>query len=193
MATALSTPFYLDVGFSKTVIGSTVKLVNFWSMIAGSFLGGLAIYKYGINKCLWIFGIVQMVSIFGFAILSETGPVLSVLASVIAFEYLGVGLGASALTAFMARATNMNFTATQFALFSSLIALPRTFANSITGYLIEGVNQKDLFLFFLMGERSGLGYTHFFILCGILALPGMILLFWVAPWKTEMVSLEKNN
>lgn len=168
MATALSTPFYLDLGFSKTVIGSTVKLVNFWSMILGSFLGGAVIFKIGINKSLWLFGLVQMASIFGFAILSEAGPVIWVLACVIAFEYLGVGLGASALTAYMARATNMNFTATQFALFSSLIALPRTFANATTGYLIEAM-----------------GYTSFFILCGALAIPGMALLPWVAPWNKD--------
>lgn len=185
MATALSTPFYLDVGFSKTVIGSTVKLVNFWSMILGSFIGGVAIYKLGINKCLWLFGLVQMLSIFGFAILNETGPVIWVLASVIAFEYLGVGLGASALTAFMARTTNMNFTATQFALFSSLIALPRTFANATTGFLIEGISIDDGRLYNIFGSIQGLGYTQFFILCGLLAIPGMILLYWVAPWNTK--------
>ncbi|MCJ8277984.1 MAG: AmpG family muropeptide MFS transporter, partial [Bdellovibrionales bacterium] len=185
MATALSTPFYLDVGFSKTVIGSTVKLVGFWSMIFGSFVGGAVIFKLGINKSLWIFGVVQMVSIFGFAILNETGPVLWVLASVIAFEYLGVGLGASALTAFMARATNMNFTATQFALFSSLIALPRTFANATTGFLIEGIGVQDGKLYQYFGSIQGLGYTNFFIVCGLSAIPGMLLLFWVAPWSKE--------
>lgn len=188
MATALSTPFYLDVGFSKTVIGSTVKLVNFWSMVFGSFIGGVAIYKYGINKCLWLFGVVQMVSIFGFAILNEAGPVLWVLASVIAFEYLGVGLGAAALTAFMARTTNMNFTATQFALFSSMIALPRTFANATTGFLIEGISATDGFLYTTFGALPGLGYTNFFLLCGALAIPGMTLLIWVAPWNAPSTS-----
>ncbi len=183
MATALSTPFYIDVGFSMTVIGSTVKLVNFWAMMVGSFIGGVAIFKYGINKCLWMFGVVQMASIFGFAFLNESGPVLWILAVVIAFEYLGVGLGASALTAFMARATNMNFTATQFALFSSLIALPRTFANATTGFLIEGVSEKDGWMYEAFGSFQGLGYTRFFIFCGIAALPGMLLLFWVAPWN----------
>jgi len=183
MATALSTPFYLDVGFSMTVIGTTVKLVNFWSMLIGSFIGGVGIYRYGINRCLWLFGFVQMASIFGFAILNEVGPVHWVLASVIAFEYLGVGLGASALTAFMARATSMNFTATQFALFSSLIALPRTFANATTGFLIEGVSNKDGVLYTILGTLPGLGYTQFFILCGFLAIPGLLLLFWVAPWS----------
>ena len=186
MATALSTPFYLDVGFSKTVIGSTIKVVNFLSMIVGSLIGGLAIYRYGINKCLWIFGLVQMTSIFGFAVLNESGPVLWILASVIAFEYLGVGLGASALLAFMARATNMNFTATQFALFSSLIALPRTFANATCGFIIEGIGPGDGFLYKTFGVIQGLGYTHFFIFCGFMALPGMFLLFWVAPWNENM-------
>lgn len=186
MATALSTPFYMDVGFSKSVIGSTVKLVNFWAMIVGSFVGGLMIYRYGINKCLWMFGVVQMVSIFGFALLNEVGPVIGVLAAVIAFEYLGVGLGASALTAFMARGTNINFTATQLALLTSFVTLPRTFANAITGYLIEGVSQTDTFLYSIFGQWNGLGYTHFFYLCGILALPGMLLLFWVAPWNAPI-------
>lgn len=182
MATALSTPFYIDVGFSTTIIGSMVKLVNFWSMIVGSFIGGIVIFKVGINKSLWLFGIVQMVSIFGFAILNETGPVLWVLGAVIAFEYLGVGLGASALIAYMSRATNKNFTATQFALFSSLIALPRTFANATTGFLIEGISSKDTWLYNILGSVPGMGYTNFFIFCGLCAIPGMLLLFWVAPW-----------
>jgi MFS transporter, PAT family, beta-lactamase induction signal transducer AmpG len=191
MATALSTPFYLDLGFSMTVIGTTVKLVNFWSMILGSFIGGIGIYKYGINKCLWIFGLVQLLSILGFAFLSQSGPILWILACVIAFEYLGVGLGASALTAFMARATNMNFTATQFALFSSLIALPRTFANSMTGFLIEGINPQDNLLYSIFGAQKGLGYTSFFFLCTLLAIPGMLLLYWVAPWNENHNDLQK--
>ncbi len=185
LATALSTPFYLDVGFSTVTIGSTVKLVSFWSMLVGSFVGGAMIFKLGINKCLWIFGVVQMASIFGFAYLNEAGPVVWVLALVIAFEYLGVGLGASALVAFMARATNKNFTATQFALFSSLIALPRTFANATTGFIIEGVSEKDGWMFETFGAIQGLGYTKFFIFCGFCAIPGMLLLFWVAPWSEK--------
>ena len=101
---------------------------------------------------------------------------------VIGFEYLGVGLGTAALVAFMARATSMSFTATQFALFSSLIALPRTFANATTGFLIEGVGPADGFYYTLLGKWDGMGYTNFFIFCTICAIPGMILLKWVAPW-----------
>lgn len=187
MATALSTPFYLDVGFSKTEIGTVVKIVNFNAMLLGSFLGGLFIFKYGINKSLWVFGVVQLLSIFGFAVLNEVGAILWVLTVVIAFEYLGVGLGASALMAFMARSTNKNFTATQLALFTSLIALPRTFANSITGFLIEGISSKDIYFYKIFGEVKGMGYTHFFLFCALCAVPGMVLLKWVAPWNGDEV------
>ena len=136
MATALSTPFYLDLGFTKTVIGSVVKVINFWSMMIGTFVGGATIYKLGINRSLWVFGFIQLLSILGFAVLAEVGDNVTVLSLVIAFEYLGVGLGTAALVAFMSRNTSKNFTATQFALFSSLIALPRTFANAVTGFLV---------------------------------------------------------
>lgn len=182
MATALSTPFYLDMGFDLVVIGSMVKLINVWAMLLGTFIGGILIFKIGINKALWLFGVVQLVSILGFAVLAAVGENVVVLACVLGFEYLGVGLGATALTAYMARATNVNFTATQFALFSSLIAIPRTFANSITGFLIEGVGIDDGVYYDLLGAWPGMGYQTFFVFCAACALPGMILLIWVAPW-----------
>jgi len=185
MATALSTPFYLDLGFSKTVIGSLVKLVNFWAMLLGSLIGGATIYKIGINRSLWLFGFVQMFSILGFAFLSEIGPNEMILAFVIGFEYLGVGLGTAALVAFMSKVTNKNFTATQFALFSSLIALPRTLANSTTGFLVEGIRPSDSIYYDLFGLWSGMGYTKFFLFCALCAVPGMFLLRWVAPWNGQ--------
>jgi PAT family beta-lactamase induction signal transducer AmpG len=77
-----------------------------------------------------------------------------------------VGLGAIALIAFMARETSKAFTATQFALFSSFLAVPRIFANASTGFIIEAV-----------------GYTQFFVICTLVAIPGMLLLFKVAPWN----------
>lgn len=192
MATALVTPFYIDVGFSMTEIGSLVKAINLGAMIFGTFVGGAIIYKIGINRSLWIFGVVQMVSILGFAVLSEVGDNLAVLAAVITFEYLGVGMGSSVLVAFMARATSLNFTATQFALFSSLIAIPRTFANAVTGILIEGIGPDDGSYYRLFGELAGLGYTNFFLLCTASAIPGMVLLFWVAPWNAEPDPLAED-
>ena len=86
--------------------------------------------KVGINRSLWLFGVVQMVSILGYAVLSEAGTLVWLLATVISFEYLGVGMGTAAFTAFIARETSKTFAATQFALFTALAALPRTFAHT---------------------------------------------------------------
>ena len=165
MATALSTPFYLDTGFSKSEIGLVAKHAALWPAIIGGILGGLIMLRLGINRSLWLFGVVQMISILGFALLASTGPELWLLATVIAFEYLGVGMGTAAFTAFIARETSRLYAATQFALFTAIAAVPRTLANASTGFLVEQV-----------------GWVYFFLLCTLLAVPGMLLLFWVAPW-----------
>ena len=181
MCTALATPFYLDMGFSKTQIGLIAKNAGLWPAVIGGLLGGLWMVKIGINKALWLFGVVQVVSIFGFAWLASVGhhaaitPVeLAQLAIVIGLEALGVGLGTAAFVAFIARATHPAYTATQFALFTSLAAMPRTFANAATGWLVETM-----------------GWAGFFLLCALLALPGMLLLFKVAPWN-EIQQNEQN-
>jgi MFS transporter, PAT family, beta-lactamase induction signal transducer AmpG len=166
MATALATPFYLDMGFTKTQIGLVAKHAALWPAIIGGLLGGVIMIRLGINRSLWLFGVVQVVSILGFALLASTGPLLWLLAVVISFEYLGVGMGTAAFTAFIARETSKVYAATQFALFTAIAALPRTFANASTGMIVELI-----------------GWTEFFILCAILAIPGMFLLIWVAPWK----------
>ena len=165
MATALATPFYLDMGFSMTQIGLVAKHAALWPAIVGGLLGGLIMVRLGINRSLWLFGVVQVVSILGFAVLASTGPLVWLLAVVIGFEYLGVGMGTAAFTAFIARETSKTYAATQFALFTALAALPRTFANASTGFIVEQV-----------------GWVYFFLLCAILAVPGMLLLFRVAPW-----------
>ena len=168
MATALATPFYLDMGFSRTEIGSIAKIAATWAAIAGGILGGVVMLKVSINRALWLFGFVQMFTILGYVWLSTVGHSLVGLFIVVSGEYLGVGLGAIALTAFMARETSKEFTATQFALFSSFLAVPRIFANASTGFIIEAI-----------------GYTQFFIVCTLVAIPGMLLLLKVAPWNNR--------
>jgi len=168
MATALATPFYIDMGFSMTEIGSIAKIAGLWASIAGGILGGIIMLKLNINRALWVFGFVQMFTILGYVWLSTAGHHPLGLFVVVSGEYLGVGLGAIALTAFMARETSKAFTATQFALFSSFIAVPRTFANASTGFIIEAI-----------------GYTQFFIVCTLVAIPGMLLLLKVAPWNAK--------
>jgi len=168
MATALSTPFYLDTGFTKTEIGSIAKVAALWSSIAGGIVGGLIMVKAGINRSLWLFGVVQIVSILGFWLLATTGPDKTLLFAVVSFEYLGVGLGTAAFVAFIARSTNRAHTATQLALLTSLTGVPRTFANAATGYLVEAI-----------------GYPSFFLLCTAIAVPGMLMLPLVAPWGDD--------
>ena len=174
MATALATPFYLDMGYSKTQIGLVAKNAGLWPSVIGGLLGGVWMMRLGINRALWLFGVMQMVAILGFAWLAWGGQhptpgtaELAQLAVVIGVEAFGVGLGTAAFVAFIARTTHPLYTATQFALFTSLAAVPRTVANAATGWLVEW-----------------LGWTGFFILCFALALPGMLLLVKVAPWHT---------
>lgn len=173
MAVALATPFYLDMGFSKTEIGLVAKNAGLWLSVIGGLLGGVWMVKLGINRALWVFGVLQMVAILGFAWLAWLGPFtepgaaeLTQLGVVIGVEAFGVGLGTTAFVAFIARTTNPLYTATQFALFTSLMAVPRTFANAATGYLVEWM-----------------GWAAFFLLCVAVALPGMLLLLRVAPWN----------
>ena len=173
MATALATPFYLDMGFSKTEIGLIAKNAGLWPSVIGGLLGGVWMFKLGINRALWIFGFVQMIAILGFAFLATVGHSLLWLGIVIGIEAFGVGLGTAAFVAYIAQTTHPLYTATQFALFTSLAAVPRTFANAATGYLVEN-----------------LGWFKFFMLCFMLAIPGMLLLLKVAPWN-ELKENEK--
>lgn len=166
MATALQTPFYIDVGFSLTQIGSIAKFASLFSAIVGGLVGGVMMIKLGINRALWMFGGVQIVSILGFALLSEVGANPWMLGVAVSLEYLGVGLGTAAFIAFIAKNTNPVFAATQFALFTALTSVPRTLANAVTGVIVEQT-----------------GWTNFFFLCTALAIPGMLLLFKVAPWN----------
>ncbi len=168
MATALQSPFFIDVGFTLTQIGVIAKTAGLIAAIVGGLVGGLIMVKVSINRALWLFGIVQIVSILGFALLSEIGANPWMLGFAVAFEYLGVGLGSAALVAFMARTTNPAFAATQLALFTALASVPRVFANAVTGVIVEWT-----------------GWTSFFLLCTALAIPGMLLLIKVAPWNEE--------
>lgn len=190
MATALSTPFYQDLGFSAYEIGTVAKYAGLSAAIAGAIFGGLLMLRIGINRALWLFGVVQLVTILGFAALAELGDDTVALAIVVALEYLGVGLGTAAFVAFIARATTPALAATQIALLTAVAALPRTAASMLTGFLVEGGDPSQLEsvsaaimqgLLWLGLPPDGLGWTRFFLLCTALAVPGMMFLPWVAP------------
>ncbi|HEB96830.1 MAG TPA: MFS transporter [Sedimenticola thiotaurini] len=162
MASQMTIPFYLDIGFSKTEIGAVVKLFGFWATILGGLVGGVLILRLGIYRALWGFGILQGVSTAGFALLAFLGASLPGLAGVIAFENFSGGLGTAAYVAFMASLTNKRFTATQYALLSSLMGVPRVIASSPTGYMVEWM-----------------GWVPFFLFCALIAVPGLLLLWWL--------------
>lgn len=175
MATSLQTPFILDMGFSKTDIGTVVKINSLWATIISSMIGGMLMIRLGINRSLWLFGLVQLITILGFAWMASHGKFETigtyehfVLTTVIVGEYIGVGLGTAAFVAFMARETNPLYTATQLAIFTSLAAVPSKIFGAFSGVLVESY-----------------GYYQFFWICFFIGIPGMLILLKVAPWNEE--------
>ncbi len=168
MAGAMTIPFYLDIGFSKTQIGAVVKLFGFWATVAGTLIGGVIMLRLEINRSLWVFGFLQAASTAGFAVLARVGNSLPLLSTVIAFENLSSGMGTAAFIAFMASITHKKFTATQYALLSSLMGIPRVMASAPTGFFVKNM-----------------GWESFFIACTLIAAPGMLLLFKCAPWNPQ--------
>jgi PAT family beta-lactamase induction signal transducer AmpG len=168
MASAMTIPFYLDIGFSKTQIGAVVKLFGFWATVAGTLIGGLIMLRLEINRSLWVFGFLQAASTAGFAVLARVGNNLPLLSTVIAFENLSSGMGTAAFITFMASITHKKFTATQYALLTSLMGIPRVMASAPTGFFAKNM-----------------GWESFFIACTFIAAPGMLLLFKFAPWNPK--------
>lgn len=175
MASAITAPFYLDIGFTKTEIGTVVKIFGIWAIIAGALIGGSLMVRLGINRSLWIFGFLQAISTACFAVLARIGHSIAALSAVIAFENLSSGMGTAAFVAFMASITNKRFTATQYALLTSLMAFPRVLASAPTGFLAKN-----------------LGWESFFIACTLIAIPGMLLLLRFAPWNSGKEETTKE-
>lgn len=159
LASAMTTPFYLDLGYSKSEIGAVVKLFGFWATLAGAMVGGMWILRIGLGSALWWFGLGQMASTFGFVVLATAEPTVPALAAVVAIENFTGGLGTAAFVGFMGALTDRRFTATQYALLSSLMGVPRVLASAPTGMLAQA-----------------LGWPVFFAACALIAIPGLLLL-----------------
>ena len=179
LAGQLTTPFYLSLGFSKTEVGAIVKLFGFWATLLGGFVGGLLILQIGIYRALWGFGILQACSTAGFIVLAQVGYSPALLTAVISFENLTAGLGTAAFVAFMASLTDRRFTATQYALLSSLMGVPRVLLSAPAGYLVEW-----------------LGWVNYFSVCVAIAIPGLLLLLnfrdWLAPDSANSASVSQQ-
>ncbi|MFP5458522.1 MAG: AmpG family muropeptide MFS transporter [Bacteriovoracia bacterium] len=159
MAANMTTPFMLLKGYTKTDIATVVKGLGLIALICGGILGGIGCIRWGNLRALWVFGFLQAVSTAGFCFLSLMPVSMLNLSLVIGFENFSAGLGTSAYSAFMASMTNKKFTATQYALLTALMAVPRTLLSSPTGWMAEKM-----------------GWELFFVFCTVIALPGMALI-----------------
>lgn len=167
LASALLTPFYIKVGFTLTQISVYYKVISFWGTFTGGLVGGALLTRYSIRKCLMAFGVFQAVTPLAFSILVTTGPNVLALAFVVAVETLSLGMGASALTAFMLRLCNRKFSATQYALLTSFMGVPRTIIPASAGFIVDR-----------------LGWVHFYTLCVFLAIPGLLMIaFRARRWE----------
>ena len=155
----MTSPLYVELGFSKTEVAEVVKVFGLIATLVGAFLGGLMVARWGLLPALWVCGILQLFSNLGFAGLAMAGHDVTALAAVIAFENLAGGMGTTAFVAFLAALCNRNYTATQYALLSSLMAVARTFIAAPGGFVAEQVD-----------------WTVYFVLTAVIAVPGLLLI-----------------
>jgi PAT family beta-lactamase induction signal transducer AmpG len=160
LAGSLTTVYYLTLGYERKVIGAVSKTLGFFATLGGVALGGGGAARLGLKTSLWIFGFLQMVSTLGFVLLYYLPVHPASLGLVVFQENLAAGAGTSAFVAFMTGQTDRGFSASQYALLSSLMALPRTLLSAPAGWLV-----------------SALGWPGFYVLSTALALPGFAFLY----------------
>jgi PAT family beta-lactamase induction signal transducer AmpG len=183
MATALTTKFLMDLGYSKTLIGSVTKVVGLIATIVGTLSGGALMAKFGLKKSLWIFGIAQASVGITFCVLSRVAgpgsdevllPLFHVtpkdfyLTIIIALDNFMMGLGTAALTGFMMNFCSRQFTATQYALLTSVMAVSRVILVAHAGTMVQHM-----------------GWDLFFLSTIPLAIPGLALLYRFDHWETN--------
>ena len=168
-ASQMTTPYILQhIGFSRTELGTIFKGFGMAAAIAGSLVGGALMTRWRLKRSLFIFGVLQGISIIVFILLEFTGRQIWALSLVIGVENFCGGLGTAAYTALLMSLCNTRFTATQYALLSSLMAVSRYITGAPTGYLVEAA-----------------GWIPFFTICTLLALPGLLLLLRYDRWAVE--------
>ncbi|MGH3818991.1 MAG: AmpG family muropeptide MFS transporter [Pseudonocardiaceae bacterium] len=161
-ATTMATPFYVRTGFSKTEIATVTKVFGLGATLAGVFLGGLAVSRYGVLKALLVCGIGHALSNLMFATQALAGHHVGVLVCTITIENLAGGMASAAFVAYLSVLCNVTYTATQYALFTSFMALGRTVLSSTSGWVADQA-----------------GWIGFFLISTLLALPGLAILTWL--------------
>lgn len=159
MAGTLSVPFYLDIGFTKIEIAAVTKVIGVVAVLGGTFVGGFIVKRYKMMHALLICGTLQLLSNFVFVWLSQVGASVPALTVCICVENISGGMGTAAFVAYMAQLCNIRFTATQYALLSSISSVGRTLLSSSAGFI-----------------AAGAGWAGFFVCTALMGVPGMILL-----------------
>ncbi|MBD2123587.1 AmpG family muropeptide MFS transporter [Trichocoleus sp. FACHB-262] len=172
----MSTPFLLKTGFTQTDIGAIQGGMGLLATIVGVLAGGAVLSKLGINRSLWIFGGLQAVSNLAYLGLSQVGKDYSFMVVAINIENFCAGLGTAAFVAFLMSLCNQRFSATQFALLSSLMAVSRDILVAPAGGIVEAT-----------------GWPLFFTLSLVAALPGLLLLPVFAPWNAKVEAVNANG
>lgn len=160
----MKVPFFLDLGFTKTEIAEIVKVFGTVAILAGGFLGGALLAGIGLLPGLLICGILMAASNLVFVVQAWVGPELPMLAVTIAVENITTGMGTAAFVAYLSSLCNVTYTATQYALLTSLMALSRTVLSSTAGWFAERLD-----------------WPGFFIFTTLAAVPGLVLLVWM--WR----------
>ena len=169
-ASQMTTPYILQhIGFSRTELGAIYKGFGMAATIAGTLVGGAIMTKWNMKMSLFVFGVLQGISTLIFIILEFTGRELWALSLVIGVENFSGGMGTAAYTALLMGLCNKKFTATQYALLSSLMAVGRYVTGAPTGYLVDAV-----------------GWVMFFVICTALAAPGLLILVRYNRWAVEV-------
>jgi PAT family beta-lactamase induction signal transducer AmpG len=168
LASAMLTPFILQHGYTKTEYALVAKGAGFFAVLAGGFLGGPIMLYLGIYRSLWVFGVGQALTVLGFAWLANIEKSIPVLSVIIVGENFFIGLGAAAFSAFVSNITNKTYSATQYALLTSMMALSATVLSAPSGWLAEQ-----------------LGWVTYFVFCVGMTLPGFVLLYFVGPYAKQ--------
>lgn len=168
LAAVLTIPYFQELLYSKDEIALYGEIVGLISMLLGGVLGGVVLTKYNLNKVLWISAFLQAVSTLAFVSLNHTPHNLILFALVEIFEKSTSGFGAVAFVTFLMRLTNKTYSATQYAILTSLMVICGHLIGAYSGYFV-----------------TDKGWDIFFISCTLAALPGMLLLLKIAPWGKE--------
>jgi PAT family beta-lactamase induction signal transducer AmpG len=165
---ALTRPFLVQAGFNDFDVGVATATIGQAAAVAGTLLGGLLTPVLGLGRALWVFGGLQMLSNLGYALVAQVGVNRPLMYAAQAFELGSSGLGSGAFGVLLLRLTQKRFSATQYALFSSLFSLPRVTAGPVAGVLADAIGWRD-----------------FFILTVAFGVPGMVMLARFVPWSVR--------